>query len=441
MKWKYFFIYGGAWIILTVILLALLYNGGMFRNGLIAALPIGLAVVAFTAFMFDILLGTRPRIVEEKTGMTLLYNLHAVIAIIGILAAAYHIYSMYDWGDPVTTIPFATGMTAFILFLATVLTGIFVLSTTFVKYSAYFTKLKETKFKRETGLLIHKVMLIAFILIYLHIAYFGFFRNNVPFAIVLSVYFAGTLLIYYIYKLKILKSPKYELTNVENLTGDIYRIEMTPVNGEPLSYRPGGFAFLRLTKSELPYEAHPFSFTSSPLDRKSVSMMIKESGDFTDQISKLKVGDIASLEGPYGNLFSEELEKKDSPLVMLAGGIGITPMIGIIHYLLEKGSDRDLILFWSASVHTDIFHEEYYKELDGKHENFNLKILLSKEEKDGYLYGRISHQQFEKTEMTHYYQTADFLVCGPPKMLGSMTEMLKEQKVDTARIHVEEFAF
>ncbi|MDV0445020.1 Na(+)-translocating NADH-quinone reductase subunit F [Methanimicrococcus sp. At1] len=441
MKWKSVLFCGGVWILLTALLLALLYRGGMFRNGLAAALPIGLAVIAFTAFMFDILLGTRPRRIEKETGILRLYNIHAVFAAVGILAAAYHVYLRYDWGDSMTSIPFLTGMPAFLLFLAAVLTGIFVLSTTFVKYSAFLTNLKETKFNRESGLLIHRLVMIAFVLVYLHAVYFGFVRNNTPFMIVFTIYFAGTLLIYYVYKLKILTLPKYRLTSIRNLTRDVYEIEMEPADGNVLSYRAGEFAFFRPVKSALPFEAHPFTMTSSPLNKKSVSMMIKESGDFTNQISKLKVGDSVTLEGPYGNLFSEAAEAKETPVVMLAGGIGITPMISIFHYLLEMKSKREIVLFWSASTQADIFDEAYYNELNDRLSNFNLKISLSKEDKDGYLYGRISHKQFEETNMTHYYETADFFVCGPPKMLSSMIDMLKEQKVNKNRIHVEEFGF
>lgn len=441
MKWTSVLIYGGAWVLLTAVLLALLYRGGMFRDGLPAALPIGLAIVAFTAFMFDILLGTRPRALEKNSGIKLLYNFHAVIALIGILAAAYHFYRMYDWGDPIMTFPFLTGVPAFLLFLLAVLTGIFVLSTTFVQYSSYLTGLKEKKFKRENSLFLHRLVLIGFILIYFHAVSFGFVQNNTLFAVVFTIYFAFTLIVYYFYKLRILKLPKYKVTAIQNLTQHICRIEMVPTRGDIMTYRPGEFLFFRPVGTALPYEAHPFSMTSSPQQKEYISILVKESGDFTDQISKLKVDDLVTLEGPYGNLFSEELEQKETALVMLAGGIGITPMISILSCLLENHSQRDIVLFWSASTYSDVFAEDFYRSLNNQHSNFQLQILLSKEERDGFLYGRISHEQFQKTNMTHHYEKADFLVCGPPKMLESMVDMLKEQKVDSARIHAEEFAF
>ncbi|MDR0766868.1 MAG: hypothetical protein LBE57_00240 [Methanosarcinales archaeon] len=441
MKWKFVFLCVGSWAALTALLLWLLYINGMFRNGLINALPIGLSIVSFTAFMYSILLSVRPRKIEKDIGIMSLYKLHTVFAIIGLLTAAYHINARYNWGDPITTFAFITGMPSFILALTAVLTGIFVLSTIFVKYSASLTKLKETKFKRETGLWIHRLVIAGFILIYPHAIYFGFVRNNFWFAAVFTICFAGTLLVYYVYKLNILNLPKYKLTAVLNLTEDTYRIDMEPKEGELFLYRAGDFAFLRPVKTALPFEAHPFTMSSTPLDRRNVSMIIKEAGDFTNQISKLKVGDTVTLEGPYGNLFSEELEEKETPIVMLAGGIGIAPMVSIIHYLADTNSKRDIVLLWSASRHKDVFEEDYYNKLNCRFSNFKLNILLTKEKKDGYLHGRISHKQFEKMNMTHYYETADFIICGSTKMVGSMIDMLKEQKVNSARIHAEEFDF
>lgn len=441
MKFKYDALYGGLWLLVTLLILIPVYAAGNYQGQFIRFLPVLFGVTAFTIFSFDILISLRPKGAERHLGLTRLYQIHGISAVIGLAAAAAHIYLRYDWGDPITTIPFLTGGPAFFFFFLAVLTGIFVLSTTFIKYSSFFTRLKEKKFRREFHVQIHRLSLIGLTLVYLHAMYFGFIRNNIVAAAVLTLCFATASLGWYFSKLRILRLPAYRVTAVDRLTDDIFKIELQPDTGKIFDYRAGAYVFLRLTKSALPCESHPFSLTSSPENRQSVSLMIKKSGDFTDIIGNVKAGDKATLEGPYGNLLTPETAASETPLVLLAGGIGVTPMISILHDQIDRRNGREIVLLWSASKAGDVFHEAYYREMDGRHSQFTLHIALSKEQKDGYLHGRLSQKHFEDNGIEDYFKTADFLICGPAPMMASVRKMLKENGVESSRIHLEEFSF
>lgn len=85
----------------------------------------------------------------------------------------------------------------------------------------------------------------------------------------------------------------------------------------------------------LPRQSHPFSISSVPEKEGRLVLTIKQNGDYTAQIPNLKAGDKAVLEGPYGHFYMQYDTEADAPLVFLAGGIGVTPLMSIIRVLLD----------------------------------------------------------------------------------------------------------
>lgn len=98
----------------------------------------------------------------------------------------------------------------------------------------------------------------------------------------------------------------------------------------------------------------PISICSSPTEKGSFELCVRDVGLVTAALHKLKSGDELGIRGPYGNCFEiEELRGQD--LVFIGGGIGLAPLRSVIKYVLDKRNDYgDVIILYGARTKEDI---------------------------------------------------------------------------------------
>jgi predicted ferric reductase len=115
-------------------------------------------------------------------------------------------------------------------------------------------------------------------------------------------------------------------------------------NHKPFLYKPGQYAFLQFEHDK---EPHPFSIASSGESPTNLRFAIKSLGDFTHELaSQLQVGKLVQVEGPYGEF---QFEAPGRRQIWIAGGIGITPFMARLEYLVYRGGSNQLIDFWYST--------------------------------------------------------------------------------------------
>lgn len=226
------------------------------------------------------------------------------------------------------------------------------------------------------------------------------------------------------------KRKSYTVREVESETLDVTTLRLKPQN-EILEHKPGQFAFTRFRSEEVPEEEHPFTIASSP--DNSLKFSIKDSGDYTSKIGELEPGDEAVIEGPYGGF---RLPEKDS-LVLIAGGIGITPFMSMIRFMAENPEEsRETHLLYGNRKLEDIAFKEGLEKIEDENDWLEVTHVLSEEEAEGFRTGYIGADLLER-------YTGDgrrFMVCGPEPMMDSVVEDLEVLDVDKSRIELEQFS-
>ncbi len=91
-------------------------------------------------------------------------------------------------------------------------------------------------------------------------------------------------------------------------------------------YTPGSLFLSKPINSAVKKQFHPFSLTSVP-GGSTISVGIKQLGDFTNSLTELKVGDDVIVEGAYGE-FGSELTNYQKQ-IWIAGGNSITPFVAM----------------------------------------------------------------------------------------------------------------
>lgn len=431
-----------AIFIFATLAVAFLINQEALPQG--QRLPVLLGLLAFSLALTDVFIASRPKKMEEKVGLPAMYSIHGAMGLVLILAVIAHAVNELTAKENVSAWALAApaGLVSAVFLLLTALTGAFILSNTLIQKSASLRRLKDQFFKREMGLWTHRLSVPAILIIFVHMMAIEFVRSNTPLVLLSAFYVLMAAGGYITSKVAGHFLPPYVLKRSIHHNPSVYELEFEPRNGKLMSYKPGQYVFVCFIKSSLPKESHPFSISSAPLaERSSLSVMIKESGDYTRLIGGLKSGDIATLEGPYGNFLDDATSVADRPMVMLAGGIGVTPIFSILRSRIDQGALQDMVLVWSLSTEKDLFLLEELREMRRINRHFSYHITFSKDEVELFDHGQISQDYLRRVGIDQLYGKAHFFICGPPPMMDSMKAILKNNGVASGQIHIEEFSF
>jgi ferredoxin-NADP reductase len=201
------------------------------------------------------------------------------------------------------------------------------------------------------------------------------------------------------------------------------------------SFRATQFTFLTLETDEGP-DSRPMSIATSPT-RPNLEYAVRTGESaFKRAFASLRPGDSVVVQGPFGHF----LLREDRPAVLLAGGIGITPLKGMAEYATDKFLAIPMRLVYSNRIEEEIAYRSELEELERRNPNFRvLHTLTGRKVPKGWKgsAGRIdAHMISGATKDLHepvYY------ICGTPSMVGAMLDLLSYSGVPEADIVEEVF--
>ena len=209
--------------------------------------------------------------------------------------------------------------------------------------------------------------------------------------------------------------------------------------------KAGQFLTLKMERAGIWSEAHPFTISCAPED-PLLRLTIKKAGVFTSAIPGLKPGDKVLCAGPYG-VFCKDIENKGD-IVMIAGGVGITPFLSVLRHFHNSRADNNMLLLWSNKTMDDTFAGSELKEMT---KGLRLRVVynLSRENdvekyaEDAYplvchVPGRISQEVLKEYLV---FKAPSFYLCGPPPMQESILAQLGEFGVDAQSVEKENFSW
>lgn len=201
------------------------------------------------------------------------------------------------------------------------------------------------------------------------------------------------------------------------------------------SFIAGQYITLKLP-DVLPSEGKAYSIASVPHE-DLVQITVKTMGTFSTAINSLKENDEVTTSAPYGFFYPEPEEQ--TPLVLVIGGIGITPAMSIIKDLAHKGDARPVHLFYSnQSEETAVFMYEL-AELQSTHKPLSVTHFITRSEpaRPEYQSGRLSAPRI--LELTTSLPAPEFFLCGSIKFVRDLYKDLKAHDIPAERLYTEGF--
>jgi predicted ferric reductase len=254
----------------------------------------------------------------------------------------------------------------------------------------------------------------------------------------LTVFWIGLLAYVRLVKpLFILRRP-YRVEAVRQERGKSWTLSMQPEGHAGFRFRPGQFGWLTVYGSPFKITAHPFSFSSSAEDAGGrVEMTIREPGDFTSDIGKVAAGRRAYLDGPYGAFTTGHPADMH---VLIAGGVGITPMMSMLRTLADRGDKRPALLLYGSKDWDSITFRE---ELEALRSRLDLKVVHVLEKPDEAWTGERGYIDAEllSRHLPAPYDEHEYFICGPNVMMDAIEEALRALKVPMSKYHSERYSF
>ena len=381
---------------------------------------VGLMMLALVAL--QPILSSRMKILEMGVGQDRLLNWHSNNAkTVSILIFVHPSLLFYDYiRQHISLLEISSFYNIYGYLLGYVmLTALLVIVIT----SLYATKIRlDYELWKKIHLLTYVIILGGFVHSYL---IGGHFYSGSP-----IYYWWGSLFlialssILHRYAVLPRKRYLYQIVKIIKETNDVRTLLLEPVNGKIFPYYPGQFAYTRfISKAVLP-EEHHFTLSSSPGD-PFISFTIKALGDFTSELSGVKVGDRVLVEGPYGTFTNVNSGNSN---LLIAGGIGITPLRAMLHHASKQTNQNKTVLLYSAkNKHEFVFYKE-------------LKKLGHEKWLKAELYERRLNEKDLKKALSFFASNPDIFLVGPQAMVVDIERKLIALKVPQYRIYTERFA-
>lgn len=163
----------------------------------------------------------------------------------------------------------------------------------------------------------------------------------------------------------------------------------------------------------------------------------KSSNFFHDSISEQ---DILDVKSPSGKFFLDVT--KTTPIVLVGGGIGLTPVLSMLDAVVRHGFQRDVHFFYGVRNADEHIMKEYLASLDSEHRRLTMHICYSNpgdddvQGKDFHHAERVSVDLFKRLFPSNNYE---FYICGPPPMMESLVKGLDEWGVPQDAVNFEAF--
>jgi predicted ferric reductase len=236
----------------------------------------------------------------------------------------------------------------------------------------------------------------------------------------------------------------YEVLEMRAETDDVHTLVIGPrrprhgFDVSTMAFEPGQFAWLRV-KRAVTAEEHPFTITSCPRESEAVEFTIRNVGDFTSSIATLQPGDPVWIDGPHG-AFTWDDRVYRRALVLIAAGVGITPMISMLRTLAFRGDGRPVLLLSGARTVEELLFRDELREL-GDELDLTVVEVLSRPPADwAGRSGRIDRVLLREVlpERSGRHKI-EYFICGPSPMVTDVLAALHELGIDSARVHTEQF--
>lgn len=381
-----------------------------------------LGLVGVSLFALNLILSARLHVLEKYfNGLNKVYERHGQIGQVALMMLLFHpLFLLFIYADSLSSaaiflLPSANWPQNFGIFALAIMLSLIVI-TLYLRPRYHIWKVT------------HKFLGGAFFLASLHVF---LIPSDTSIFMPLRVYILGLVafgLLAFSYRTLFgrlfVKRYVYVVSKVVSKNRDICEITMMPQE-DMMSFTPGQFIFVSFMDGTMSREAHPFSITSST-HGNSLTIAVKKSGDYTNRITGVAVGNVVYIEGPFGVFsYTQGAHKKQ---IWIAGGIGITPFLAMVRSL-RKEAGYTVDLYYCVKNEQEAVYANEIQTTGSL-----VRMIPFYSDSKGYI--NTAFIEKESGELSK----KDIFICAPQPMIQSLRSQFINAGVGKRSIYSEEFS-
>ena len=223
--------------------------------------------------------------------------------------------------------------------------------------------------------------------------------------------------------------------SVAPISRDIWRV-LLQVDEAPFEFDAGQFVEVNVSGSE---EWRAYSMANVPSDTTHIELLIKHipGGQFSGfMVDGLADGSSVRVRGPFGQF---KLNEGFAPIVMVAGGSGMAPILAMLRALAEQHSERDITFYYGARTKLDLIGDFEIAAAAANLKSFTYIPVLSEPDSDADWSGETGLVTDAIAKSSSNLRASEAYLCGPPPMIDRAVEVLKENGMFNSRIRFDKF--
>ncbi len=246
------------------------------------------------------------------------------------------------------------------------------------------------------------------------------------------------------------------VVEITDLTHDVKRVRLVLLNPDGFVFKPGQFVFLKVpeefvqewnTRYRTTHGSvfRPYSFASPPSRLPEFDFIIKHfrappGKDVPPGVAstyvhtRLRTQDVLHLSDPTGTLYLGQ--DSDRPILVVAGGSGAAPFVGLLEYWFEAGMNRTrkIHFFFGVRSRRDLLLHDLFSRWAAEKENFTYTPALSSPREGDDWQGETGYIQLSVDKYVEAPSEAEAYLAGPPIMVKMVTKVLRAKGLPDSRI-------
>lgn len=224
---------------------------------------------------------------------------------------------------------------------------------------------------------------------------------------------------------------KATVVSIDDATHDIKRLVLKLA--KPLEFSPGQYATLQFSRDHI----RPYSMAGLDSDEYlEFHVRLVPEGRVSHYIAEtLKPGDSVRVTGPLGTAYLRR--KHEGPMLCVAGGTGLAPVLSIVRGALESGMTNPIHVYFGVRSKDDVYCTEVLESLQVRYPNLNVHVVVTVGDvvpgQRGGLVTDAVEADWPSLEGFRVY------LCGSPPMVDAATLLVTRKGVPPEHVYADAF--
>ena len=210
-----------------------------------------------------------------------------------------------------------------------------------------------------------------------------------------------------------------------------------------IPHLPGQHYDIRLTAEDGYQAQRSYSVASAPEQAGQIALTVEwiEDGEVSAYLHEhIAPGDSLEVRGPIGGYFTWRDEMKEVPLLLVAGGSGVVPLMAMLRHRANIGASNPVALLFSVRTGEDVIYREELTQLTSQDVAFSLAITFTRRPPPGWTgYRRRIDQEMLKEVLDKLKANPESFLCGPTSFVEQVANLLVDLGIPAGTIRTEGF--